>query len=116
MVSLSATTLEAGVGVINVIDRLGVAHRLDAVDGWRVMEILRDHGVGMEGLCGGACDCASCHVVIDPTWISRLPEPRDDELEKLDELPMIEPSSLLSCQIVWSPEIDGLALLLPKEV
>lgn len=103
-------------GIINVIDRQGATHRLQAVEGWSVMEILRDHGVGMEGLCGGACDCASCHVVIDQQWISRLPDPRAEELEKLDELPIIEPSSRLSCQLLWSQELDGLALLLPREV
>jgi ferredoxin len=104
------------VGFINVVDRSGTAHRLEAVPGWSVMEILRDHGVGMEGLCGGACDCASCHVVVDPQWVSHLPEPRVEELEKLDELPIIEVSSRLSCQLVWSQEMDGLALALPKEV
>jgi ferredoxin len=107
---------EAAVGIINVVDRRGVAHRLDAIDGWSVMEILRDHGVGMEGLCGGACDCASCHVVIDEQWISRLPAARDDELEKLDELPILEPTSRLSCQLIWSEHLDGLALVLPNEV
>jgi ferredoxin len=104
------------VGTVNVIDRQGAVHRLEAVEGWSLMEILRDHGVGMEGLCGGACDCASCHVVVDPQWSSRLPDPRMEELEKLDELPIIEPSSRLSCQLLWSQELDGLALLLPRGV
>jgi 2Fe-2S ferredoxin len=116
MVSLSAACLEAGVGIIHVTDRAGVTHILEAAEGWRVMEILRDYDVGMPGLCGGACDCASCHVVIDPEWAVRLPEPRADELEKLDELPVIEPGSRLSCQIIWSPEIDGLALTMAAEI
>ena len=103
-------------GVINVIDRSGAAHALEAVEGWRVMEILRDHGVGMDGLCGGACDCATCHVVVDDDWVSRLPEPRTEELDKLDELPVLEAGSRLSCQIIWSEEIDGLSLTLPQEV
>jgi 2Fe-2S ferredoxin len=106
----------AEVGVINVTDRAGVSHVLEAIEGWRVMEIVRDYDVGMEGRCGGSCDCASCHVVIDPEWTVRLPEPHKEELAKLDELPMIEPGSRLSCQIIWSPAIDGLALTLPEEV
>jgi ferredoxin len=107
---------EAAVGIINVIDRRGVAHRLEAVDGWSVMEILREHGIGMEGLCGGACNCASCHVVIDAQWSAHLPAARDEELEKLDELPILQPTSRLSCQLIWSEQLDGLPLVLPEEV
>ena len=99
---------------IHVTDRAGQAHKLEAVEGWRVMEILRDHGVGVEGVCGGACCCASCHVVVRPDWAARLHPPREDEIDKLDELPLIEPTSRLSCQIIWSQELDGLQLVLPE--
>jgi ferredoxin len=52
-------------GVINVIDTSGRTHELEAVEGWRVMEIIREHGLPMQGTCGGACACATCHVVVD---------------------------------------------------
>jgi ferredoxin len=97
-----------------VKDRAGIAHTLEAVDGWRLMELLRDHGVGVDGVCGGACECASCHVVVEADWAARLPEPREDELARLDELPVIEPTSRLSCQIIWSPALEGLSLSLPE--
>lgn len=101
---------------INVIDRMGEHSELEAVEGWRLMEILRDYRVGIEGVCGGACDCATCHVIIDQAWANKLVPARDDELDKLDELPLIEKTSRLSCQIVWSDELDGLTLTLPQEV
>lgn len=97
-------------GMIHVTDRDGRRHELEAVEGWRVMEILREHGVGMEGMCGGACACATCHVVIDEAWVDRLFPPRDEEIDKLDELPLLHDGSRLSCQIIWSPELDGLTL------
>lgn len=101
--------------VLNVIDRQGQHHALDAVEGWRVMELLRDQNVGVEGLCGGACDCATCHVIVATEWADRLPEPREDELLKLDELPVLKPTSRLFCQILWNDGLDGLTLTLAEQ-
>lgn len=101
--------------LIVVEDQEGRIHELEPVEGWRLMEILREYGVGMEGTCGGALACAECHVVIAPEWVDRIPPPRDDELEKLDELPLIYENSRLSCQIIWTDELDGLRLRLGKE-
>jgi ferredoxin len=100
--------------VLHVTDRDGKSHTLEGADGWRIMEILRDSGVGIEGICGGACDCASCHVVIAPEWAGRLHPAREDELLRLDELPSIAPGSRLSCQILWDETLDGLALTLAE--
>lgn len=102
--------------VLNVTDRAGVTHALEAVDGWRVMEILRDYGVGVEGTCGGACDCGTCHVIVAPEWAGKLFPPREEELDRLDELPVIEPTSRLSCQIIWEEALDGLTLTLAPEM
>ena len=97
-------------GVIVVCDREGETHTLEAVEGWRVMEILREYKLDVQGICGGACDCGSCHVVVDEDWVDRLHPARDDELFKLDELPNLEPRSRLSCQIIWDENLDGLSL------
>ena len=70
----------------------------------------------MDNTCGGALACAECHVLIDPEWVAKVPPPRDDELEKLDELPLIFENSRLSCQIIWSDDLDGLRLTIPLAV
>lgn len=101
---------------LHVIDRNGAKHVLDAVDGWRVMEILREHRVGVEGICGGACACGSCHVVVSPEWSGKLHPPRPDEIDQLDGLPAIEPTSRLSCQIIWDETLNGLTLTLGDDV
>ncbi len=98
---------------ISLTDANGKTHQLEAVEGWRVMEILRDHNTGIEGTCGGGCDCASCHVIVADEWAEKLFAARDDELDKLDELAEVYPTSRLSCQIIWSSELDGLSLKIP---
>jgi 2Fe-2S ferredoxin len=102
--------------VLHVTDRSGKLHTLEGVEGWRVMEILRDYQMGVEGICGGACDCATCHVIICDEWAGKLFPPREDELDKLDELPVIEDTSRLSCQIIWSDAMDGLTLTIAEVV
>jgi 2Fe-2S ferredoxin len=103
-------------GVINVIDHEGTAHELEAVEGWRVMEIIREHGLPMDGLCGGACACATCHVYVDSDWQAKLHEPRDDEDAMLDEVPTVSGNSRLSCQLIYTPELDGLSVKLDAEL
>ncbi len=115
IVDTRAEPLEPGTPFLRVEDRNGVVHELAAVEGWRLMEILRDYGIGMENTCGGALACAECHVVLDAESAARVPPAREDELEKLDELPMLYENSRLSCQIVWSDEMNGLSLKLAQE-
>jgi len=103
-------------GTLIAIDRDGVRHELAAVEGWRVMEVLRDWGLPIKAECGGACQCATCHVLIAPEWLQRLEPPRDDEIDMLDTLPLIETNSRLSCQILWSRALDGLELTLAPDV
>jgi 2Fe-2S ferredoxin len=103
-------------GAIHVIDREGKRHILEAAEGWRVMEIIRDWGLPMEGLCGGAADCGTCHVFVSADWIGRIPAARDDEEAQLDQLPLLEPTSRLSCQILWTEDLDGLEITLAPVV
>ncbi len=101
-------------GVIRVIDHGGNTHELEAVEGWRVMEIIRGHGLDIEALCGGACACATCHVVVDPDWAEQLHPPHEEEETMLDSVPAVSDTSRLSCQIIYSPALDGLELRLAE--
>jgi 2Fe-2S ferredoxin len=99
-------------GFINVIDENDQHHRVEAVSGWRVMEILREYGFSVGGLCGGACACATCHVDVCAQWVAKLHPANDDEEAMLDRVPDVGPTSRLSCQIIWSDKLDGLSLKL----
>jgi ferredoxin, 2Fe-2S len=95
-----------------VVDRHGREHALPALDGWRVMEVIRDWGIDLKATCGGACACASCHVYVDEPWTERLLPPTPEEENRLDEAFAVEPTSRLCCQILMSPDISGLRVRL----
>ena len=69
--------------VLLVVDHSGHEHTLPALEGWRVMEVIRDWGVPLKATCGGACACASCHVYVDDHWVSRLAPPSTEEEDRL---------------------------------
>ncbi len=95
---------------LRVTDPEGHEHVVEALAGWQVMEILRDYGFSIKAECGGACCCATCHVYIDPEWLSRTGGPNDDEEAMLDSALEVRDNSRLSCQIIMSEALDGLRL------
>ena len=94
--------------LLRVIDRDGTEHQVEGKTGLKLMETLRDLEYGVAAICGGMCSCATCHVYVDPQWVSRLPEPMSDERELLTELSHYQDNSRLSCQFDFTPELDGL--------
>ena len=103
---------DSDVRTLVVIDREGARHEVEGLDGWRVMEIIRDQGLPIKAECGGALACATCHVYVDSAWIERPVPPTDEELERLDDAFEITEFSRLSCQILMRPEFDGLVVTL----
>ena len=100
---------------IIVADSGGVEHALDAGGGWGVVENIRAPGFGLVGGCGGSLVFGPRQGHVGPAWAARLHEPREDELERLDEN-FAEPDQRLSCQLIFTEELDGLRLVLPENV
>ncbi len=97
--------------IINVTDRTGRTHVIDAKPGPSVMEILRDHNLDIEAVCGGCCSCATCHVLIDDAWTAKTGKRSEDEQELVKHTGSFKPAnSRLSCQIKFSETLDGLVL------
>ena len=99
-------------GVIHVTDRAGQRHTLEAIEGWRVMEIIRDWGLPIEGLCGGACECATCHVFVAEDWLAEALSPDRGGGGPARHGGSRSANSRLACQILWTPELDGLEVTL----
>lgn len=97
---------------IFLTDLDGKEHALDAPAGWRVMDIIRDHGFLLKGECGGCCACATCHVYVDESWLVKIHPKSDEEEAMLDEAFDLQENSRLSCQIIMGEEFDGLQIKL----
>ncbi len=100
---------------IHVTDREGALHTLQAPEGWRVMEVIRDYGLPIKAECGGACACATCHVYVDAAWMPKLYPANNEEINMLDEAFDVKPNSRLSCQILTATELDGLQVTLAPD-
>jgi 2Fe-2S ferredoxin len=99
---------------IVVTDQAGEVHELEGLEGWRVMEIIRDWGLNIKAECGGSCSCATCHVYVEDGWFDRLEDPSDDEDDLLYSTLDKKANSRLSCQILMSEELDGLRVQLAE--
>lgn len=78
--------------------------------GLSLMEGLKANEMDILATCGGMALCATCHVEL--LQAPELPEPSDDELYMLENLPNLTQGSRLSCQIKVTPELDGAVLRL----
>lgn len=101
--------------VLKVVDRDGVEHEVESQTGVKVMEVLRELDYGIAAICGGMCSCATCHIYVDPEWAARVPAPMSDETDLLTELTHYEPRSRLSCQIDFTPALDGLKVTIAPD-
>ena len=83
--------------------------------GQSVMEVAVAAGVaGIAADCGGLLTCATCHVVVQEPFASRLPAADGEEQAMLAFTAVAaSPASRLSCQIILNADLDGLTLALP---
>jgi 2Fe-2S ferredoxin len=101
---------------IHVINRAGEKHEIEGKAGATLMEVLRDHDMDVEAICGGCCSCATCHVFIDDDWAGKLPDRSEDEQELVQETEAYKAgNSRLSCQITMTDDMDGLSLTVAPE-
>lgn len=101
--------------VLKVVDRDGVEHDVEIKPGLKVMEVLRELDYGIAAICGGMCSCATCHIYVDGAWADKVPAPMSDERELLSELTHIKDTSRLSCQIEFTPALDGLKVIIAPD-
>jgi ferredoxin-2, mitochondrial len=83
--------------------------------GDRLLEVGQNDGQPLEGTCEGQMACSTCHVIVDPEWFARLPKAREEEEDMLDLAVCATRYSRLACQILLTPDLDGLTVRIPPE-
>lgn len=101
---------------ITYIDFNGNERMVDVEPGTSVMQAAVTNSVrGIIGDCGGACSCATCHVYVDPAWVSKVGDKSPTEEALLEEVCDVLPNSRLSCQIKMTDALDGLVVRTPAK-
>src|SRR5438128_2561310 len=94
----------------------GAQEVLDVPVGTSVMRAAILNGIdGIVAECGGEMMCATCHVYVEEDQLGRTPAQSDDEKAMLEfTASERRPNSRLSCQLLVTPELDGLIVYLPE--
>jgi ferredoxin len=100
---------------VTFISADGESQEVQAVDGRNLLDVAQAAGQPLEGTCEGQMACSTCHVIIDKDWFDRLPCAVEDEEDMLDLASGARRTSRLSCQIMLTPELDGLVVHVPAE-
>ncbi len=100
---------------VKFIEFNGTKHNIDANNGDSIMVTATSNLVpGIDADCGGECSCATCHVLINAEWQTKLVATSDTEESMLDLNPDRTAESRLSCQITMSDDLDGIVVNLPE--
>jgi ferredoxin, 2Fe-2S len=94
----------------------GTREAIDVPLGTSVMRGAILNGIdGIVAECGGEMMCATCHVYVEEAQLDRTPAQSDDEKAMLEfTASERRPNSRLSCQLVATPEMEGLVVYLPE--
>lgn len=101
---------------ITYIEHSGTEHVVDVPIGHTIMEGAVNNSIpGIDGDCGGACACSTCHVYVEGDWAEKLKAKEDTETDMLDFAFQPNEKSRLGCQLAVTEELDGLVVRMPEK-
>ncbi|TZG29486.1 2Fe-2S iron-sulfur cluster-binding protein [Sphingomonas montanisoli] len=101
---------------VTYIEADGTERTGEGKPNFSVMEVAQSAGVeGIIAECGGACSCATCHVLVEPEWMDAVGAASEVENELLEFSEYVAPNSRLSCQIALTQALDGLVVRVPPK-
>lgn len=101
---------------ITYVEHDGTRHTVEVEPDMSLMEGATLNLVpGVEGMCGGICSCATCHCYLPEDWRERVPAPSLGERNMLATASHVRENSRLGCQVLVTPDMDGIEIALPPE-
>lgn len=88
---------------------------VEAPEGITLLTLAHREGIDVEGACGGAMACSTCHMIFRESDFERLPPVSEEEEALLDLAPGATATSRLGCQIRVSSALEGIEIYLPAE-
>lgn len=101
---------------ITFVEKSGNRHDVQAEVGQSLLKVAHANNIPIEGACGGAMACSTCHVIVDPAWVGKLPAASVDETDMLDLAAGVTKTSRLGCQLKITKDLCGLVVSLPMKV
>lgn len=99
---------------VTFVDKDGEEHHIRVPIGMSMLEAAHENDIELEGACEGSLACSTCHVIVmDMEYYNKLEDPTDEENDMLDLAFGLTETSRLGCQVIASPELDGMRLALP---
>ena len=102
---------------LNVIDREGKKTAIDIEEGKTIRDAIEEK-ISPEnyGVCGGHCNCGTCHVYVDPNDFKKLKNLEEDEIEILKKFAdKPNANSRLACQVELKKEYNDMTVTIAKE-
>ena len=99
---------------ITFIDRDGQQVPVLGNEGEHLLALAHRYDIDMEGACDASLACTTCHVYIQPEYVSAIPASSEEEEDLLDLAPFLESNSRLGCQVLLSRDMKGMVVTLPK--
>jgi ferredoxin, 2Fe-2S len=101
--------------IITYIQHDGVRREIDLPNGDSVMEGAVNNMIpGIDADCGGQCICATCHVLVEPSWLEKLSPASEKEREMINFVEVAKSNSRLACQIKMNDDLEGLVVYMPE--
>lgn len=85
---------------------------VNANNGESLMRAAVDNNVaGIKAICGGNCNCATCHIAIEPDFQNIISQKKSNEQQLLNKLRNRKVTSRLACQIIVNTALEGMRVI-----
>ena len=71
---------------VTFLDRDGDEYTVQAKIGDTLLEVAKEFDIDVEGACEGTLSCSTCHLVVDPEWYDKIPDPLTEEEQDMLDL------------------------------